>query len=133
MRQLAHLFILISFLAGVIAPACGFSWGGKFSVIEICTAAGIESRIVENTQNRQNDTPEHDTSEQCQFCFQNANIKNTLSTPTQTNKVIVSLERIKHAQYETIILSSQREPQTLRGPPYSYLNSKTKRLLKEFK
>ena len=117
MRKYAHLFVLISFLAGVIAPACGFSWGGKFSVIEICTAEGIESRIVEKTKNGQNDLPQHKTSEQCQFCFQNANIKNILPTPIQVNKIIVATERIKNAQYETIVLNTERKPQTLRGPP----------------
>lgn len=117
MRKYAHIFVLISFLAGVIAPACGFSWGGKFSVIEICTAEGIKSRVVENSQSEQNNAPEHKTSEKCQFCFQHANLKNILPPLKQINKTIVSLEHIKYAQYEVIVLNTQHSPQTRRGPP----------------
>jgi hypothetical protein len=117
MRKLTQLFILISFLVGVIAPACGFSWSGKFSVIEICTAQGIESRIVENSQNDQNDAPKHQISELCQFCFQNAHLKDTLPSPQQINTTFVSIERATSAQYETFILNNWRRSQTLRGPP----------------
>ena len=47
-QKLCHFFILTAFLLGIIAPACGFAWNGKFSVIEICTAKGIEQKIVSN-------------------------------------------------------------------------------------
>lgn len=117
MKHLMHIFVAIAFLTGVIAPACGFSWGGKYSVIEICTSEGIESRIVDTSQNGQNNLPAHKAGDQCQFCFQSANVKDSFPPLTQIKKKIVSLERIQYAQYETIILNTQHTPQSLRGPP----------------
>lgn len=76
MKHPVHTFVLIAFLAGIIAPACGFAWGGKFSVVEICTTEGIEQRLVENDQQDGEHVPSAEND--CLFCFQTANFSGFL-------------------------------------------------------
>lgn len=116
MRNYTCIFILVSFLVGVIAPACGFSWGGKYSVIEICTTQGIESRIVENTNNNKNDHKQADR--ECPFCFQNGHLKDYIYPQSALALTLSDLQRIQVLQYETVLLARQHSPQSLRGPPY---------------
>lgn len=73
MKNFVHSAVLIIFLLGIIAPACGFAWGGQYSVIEICTAQGFETKIVENGQ-KPDGAPHHKMAGECQFCFSNAHV-----------------------------------------------------------
>ena len=73
MRNIVHFIVIFTFALGIIAPACGFAWSGKYSVIEICTANGYEARIVANDE--EPNTPNHQMSDQCQFCFSNAHFE----------------------------------------------------------
>lgn len=79
MKRFLHVFVLIAFLTGIIAPACGFAWGGKFSVVEICTAQGIEQKIVESDDEEQSPS----AHEECLFCFQSANMNGFLPANIQ--------------------------------------------------
>lgn len=117
MRKITQIFILISFLTGVIAPACGFSWGGHFSVIEICTSDGIKSIVVNNSKDSEKNFPNEKTSKQCQFCFQHANLKAFTPNIIQVEKLISTTEHIKLVQYKTIFLNIHQTPQIPRAPP----------------
>lgn len=113
-RNMMAWLILLSFLIGFIAPACGFSWGGKYSVIEICTTQGIESRIVENNNNQ----GDHEqTTEQCQFCFQNAHLKDYFLPPSTFIDDFQALQRVQVNQYYSALLNRVYSPQNPRGPP----------------
>lgn len=115
MTQKLHILVLIAFLAGIIAPACGFMWGGQYSVIEICTTDGIESRVVMN-EGQQN-SPHQNMQDQCEFCFSNANIISFLPS-----KIIISqnenyAEKLRFRDYESIALSRLNTDTSPRGPP----------------
>jgi len=114
MHRFCHILVLICFLAGIIAPACGFSWGGKFSVIEICTSEGIESRVIPNAPN---DNKNHETSQECQFCFQNAHLKDFLPSMLAHNANITILEKVRFRAFETLLFSKSKTPQSPRAPP----------------
>ena len=112
-----HLFVLISFLLGIVAPACGFAWGnnggGKYSVVEICTAQGIENRVVESED--QQNTPM--MAEQCEFCFASANLKSFL--PSTTSFETVFFEYLKAKTYSVYISNDKflSFDHTPRAPP----------------
>lgn len=116
MKRSCHLFVIFCFLAGVIAPACGFSWGNNFDVIEICTTQGIESRIVQNSPQNPN-SPEHQTKDQCEFCFQNANLKAMMPASINALNPYLSIQKAQFHSYESDFLSKTKQPQSLRGPP----------------
>lgn len=101
MKPVLHIFILLAFVMGIIAPACGFAWGGKYSVVEICTTDGIESRVVENEE--QEHAPS--MSEDCAFCFASANIKSFLPHHNAVEKIHFSAEKIRFQQFEIVYLS----------------------------
>ena len=102
MKNIIHFMTIFTFALGIIAPACGFAWSssGDYSVIEICTANGYESRIVENDQ----DAPEHEMKEQCQFCFTNAHLNGLIPT-LQIEKLYSYQAQYIFNQYETFLLS----------------------------
>jgi hypothetical protein len=108
-----HFFVLLAFLAGIIAPACGFAWGGKYSVVEICTTKGIESRIVEN--NQQPDKSHYE--EQCQFCFSQGNLNPLLPHNQNIETAFFINEKIKFRHYEVIFQSHLTQDNTARAPP----------------
>lgn len=108
-----HILIMTAFLGGIIAPACGFAWGGQFSVIEICTAKGMESRVVNNESER----PSHKLSEQCQFCFAHANVMSFLPASLKMALVEFVQEKQKFQAYEIIFLSHLNIQSAPRGPP----------------
>lgn len=116
MKNSLHIFVLTAFLLSVIAPACGFSWGGKFSVIEICTAQGIETRVVENDQNP-DDQPSHQMADQCQFCFASANLTNFLPEAIAAEKIKATAEKARFRAYEISYLSHVTSHEEPRGPP----------------
>lgn len=105
--------MLIAFLGGIIAPACGFMWGGNYSVIEICTLDGIESRIVENEDTP--DTPR--TADQCEFCFTNANLDSHFTTLSTTYKADFQANKHRFKQYIDIVLARYHSNISSRGPP----------------
>lgn len=113
MKKGLHIAVLIAFLVGVIAPACGFVWGGKYSVIEICTAQGIESRVVNN-----DDLPKSPHfEEQCQFCFSQANLKSLMPVLILIEKQKTVRERAQFSQYQDIVLSRLSQDHAARAPP----------------
>ena len=115
MKPVLHIFILLAFVLGIIAPACGFAWGGKYSVVEICTLDGIESRVVENEQK------EHAPSmgEDCAFCFASTNVKNFLPNHNAVEKIHFSAEKIRFRQFEIVYLSHTSKSDPARAPPTS--------------
>lgn len=122
MNNFITFITVITFTLGIIAPACGFAWNkNDYSVIEICTVNGIENRIVSNDEapnNAPNNVPaEHQTSEQCQFCF----AQNNLEAHKAPSSLVLNSEfvaqKIKAVQFETTFLSKTRSPQSTRAPP----------------
>lgn len=108
-----HFFVLFAFLVGIIAPACGFAWNGKYSVIEICTTEGIESRVVKNDEQ-----PEKShISEQCQFCFAQANLKSFLPEVKTIEKTQFTYQKTQFQQFETVFLSRRTNDHAARAPP----------------
>jgi hypothetical protein len=102
----------------MIAPACGVAWGGKFSLVEVCTTQGIEIKVVENTSAPSNpSSPHQQANEDCQFCFQN----------THLMAGVMDAQIINHPKYSltTKILSTRdilyrqilSQYHTARGPP----------------
>lgn len=122
MQQKLSLFITISFLLGIIAPACGFMWGGQgSSMIEICTAQGIEMRLVTNdlqpNQDPTNQPSNPMMGDNCDFCFQNANFTGALLNTATLEKIGFQSNKIRFHLYETILLSHTSYNNTARGPP----------------
>jgi len=71
-KNFCYILILTAFLAAIIAPACGFAWNGKYSIIEICNAQGVEQKIVSNDDLPPSDHQKN-TQQDCQFCIQKHN------------------------------------------------------------
>lgn len=108
-----HFFVLFAFLAGIIAPACGFAWGGKYSVVEICTTEGIESRVV---QGEERPSKPH-ASEQCQFCFAHANLKIFLPDVAAHEAIIFIRAKTQFQHYDQLFLSRLSRDHAARAPP----------------
>ena len=115
MRNYLHILTLIAFLGGVIAPACGFSWGGNFSVIEICTAQGFETRVINNEETP--DAPTPTMGGDCQFCFANANLTSFLPENISVEVRYAYAEKITYSLYEVILLSRTTRNGQPRAPP----------------
>lgn len=113
MTQKLHIIVLLAFLTGIIAPACGFMWGGNYSVIEICTSNGIENRVIANDD--QPSTPQ--TQDQCEFCFTSANLTAFLMPEGRHTKIAYAAEKIRFEQYEDIVLTRFQTNISSRGPP----------------
>ncbi len=117
MRQTLYITILIAFLGGIIAPACGFMWGGqglhKYNVIEICTLDGIESRLVANEELP--DAPK--TADQCEFCFTNANLMAFFAESSRIERLAYRAEKLRYGQYTDIVLAKYHSNISSRGPP----------------
>ena len=114
MKNSLHIFVLIAFLLGIIAPACGFMWGGAYSVIEICTAQGLESRVI--ADNQQPDHPPQ-TKKQCDFCFQSANLTAYLPKMAALEKISFQSTKIRFSSYKTVLLSRGTSKNSARAPP----------------
>ncbi len=113
MTQKLHIIVLLAFLGGIIAPACGFMWGGNYSVIEICTASGIENRVVTNED--QPDTPQ--TQDQCEFCFTNAKLDSYFLPSNAANKIAFHADKHRFQQYQDIVTAKYQTNISSRGPP----------------
>lgn len=113
MKNKLHILVLIAFLTGIIAPACGFAWGGSYSVVEICTAQGFENRIVMNDEQ---DSPHH-MQEQCEFCFTNQKITASLMSKYEIEQHLYAVEKKRIFQYEDVLLSRSIDHTSPRGPP----------------
>lgn len=113
MAQKLHILLLISFLGGIIAPACGFAWGGNFSVVEICTTEGIETRLIESDEKPADPKAEG----QCEFCFTQANLTTFLPKAQNLEKIAYASEKIRFGQYQDIVLSKYQSNISSRGPP----------------
>lgn len=106
---------MVAFLGGIIAPACGFMWGGQYRVIEICTAKGLENRVVADTSD--NGNPNNKMAKDCEFCFANANVLAHLPASSSLIKVAFTAEKLKFQHYEDILLSRLNTDISSRGPP----------------
>lgn len=115
MKQALHILIAIAFLGSIIAPACGFSWGGKYSVVDICTSEGIESKIVANDEN--SDDEHQQMVDQCQFCFSHANLSGLVPVSTTIEALVFYGDKIRKNQYESVYLSRQQGDHAARAPP----------------
>ena len=115
MRNIVHFIVIMVFGLGIIAPACGFTWGGgNYNLIEICTAQGFEKRLVKDDT----DPPTHHIADQCQFCFANTHLTDNINF---TNLQSIEFTYQEH-QYFTpshqivaIFLSHAYQP---RAPPF---------------
>ena len=119
MKSSLHIFVAFAFLTGILAPACGFSWGGKYSVVEICTTEGIEQRVVDNGQQPDNNgDPTPTMKDNCAFCFASANVKFFAPENISLEKLQFSAEKIRFNLYETIYLSRASVSGQPRAPPF---------------
>ncbi len=116
MKNYLHILALSAFLLSIIAPACGFMWGGKYNVIEICTAQGIETRVVESDQSSDK-TPDHQMADQCQFCFASANLSGFLPESIKMEEVKSTTDKIRFHLYEISALSRITSHEEPRGSP----------------
>lgn len=114
MRFLIHQIVLLGFITALLAPACGFAWGGQFSVIEICTEKGIEHKIIADAQN--NEAPSS-PAYACQFCFQQMmgqGFQEAFDFITVPITFTLTVKRFSLALYYQSTLDQSRSP---RGPP----------------
>ena len=123
MIKTLHILTLTAFMLGIIAPACGFAWGNnggnnagnaQYSLIEICGAQGIETRLVKNE-----DAPEAPSHiiDQCEFCFANANFIGLLMDNPNSNLYASYTAKLKHALYEDRLFTRYISHAHPRGPP----------------
>jgi hypothetical protein len=117
MRAFLHILVLVAFLGGIIAPACGFLWGGNFSVIEICTTNGIENRIVADNQDSNDTAPNHQKTDNCQFCFTQAHLASQLVPVIIFESVFFQNEKLRFEQYEENYLLHLHNDYAARAPP----------------
>jgi len=119
MKKGLHFIVLTTFLVGVLAPACGFSWGpnggGQYSVVEICTTQGIESRVVQNEEEPTNNPINYE--EQCQFCFSSANLNALIPDLQAFETHLFVFEKARFHDYEIILLSRLTHDHAARAPP----------------
>jgi hypothetical protein len=115
MKNKLHILVLLSFLSGIIAPACGFAWGGTYSVVEICTAQGFENRIVMNEG--QGDSPSHQMQEQCEFCFSKTHLTAYITNSALFEKIYTKAEKQRFRLYQDIVASRYATNTSSRGPP----------------
>jgi hypothetical protein len=114
MSKTTHIIVIAAFLLGIIAPACNFAWGGKFSVVEICTAQGIEQKLVENKQ--QPDRPPA-MEDNCSFCIASVTVKIFVPDIILAEKQIARGEKIRFRLYEATYLSRLSKTGQPRAPP----------------
>lgn len=117
MTKQLHFFVLFAFLVGIIAPACGFAWGGKYSVIEICTAQGLESRVVDNDLDNQDQPKKSHIKEQCQFCFAQAHLKNITPVILAVADPLFDIQKTQYNHFEEIFLARVSYDYAARAPP----------------
>ena len=118
MKHATHLLVLVCFVVGLMAPACGFAWGGNYSVVEICTANGIESKVVESGDDPDAPTP-HSMAEKCPFCLQKTK-SDALAVDANTVSHAYAAHSYKIAALHTQFLKEQLyTAHTPRGPPAS--------------
>lgn len=116
MKNYLHILTLTAFLLGVIAPACGFAWGGTLNVIELCTDKGIEFRIIAN--NKQKDkNPVPMVADECQFCFTNTTLTNFLPENVSIKIKYNNTEKQQYSLYEVVLLSHSTRSKKSRAPP----------------
>ena len=117
MRTLFHSIVIMSFLLGIIAPACGFMWGGKASFIEICTAQGIEKRFVTAQAETPPMPPSHIMDDSCSFCFQSNHVAAFLAPSSKGLYDQFQKEKRSLALYRALLLNKQRLLPNPRAPP----------------
>lgn len=116
MSKYLHILILIAFLGGIIAPACGFSWGGKYSVVEICTAQGIELKLVDGEgQPAPKHTPK--IKDQCQFCVNHQHLAKAITSDPILIHFAYTQEKLRFSSFETAFLKRFETPIHARAPP----------------
>ena len=117
MRQTTLSLIIFSFMLGFIVPACGFMWGGKYSVIEICTDQGIEQRLVSDDTNPTQ--PTHDqSSKKCDFCFKTTHLNSYIIPPSHTYLALYNTQITVLVNHQNFIALSLDHKLFARGPPH---------------
>lgn len=117
MKQTLHILTLTAFLLGIIAPACGFAWGGKYSLIEICTANGVETRLIANDDPPSDEAPAPMMEDKCQFCFANANLTAFLPDNLSIEYSLAYADKLKFIAYRLSVFSRDTSHEQPRGPP----------------
>lgn len=117
MLKIFKLITLIAFITGLIAPACGFAWGGKYSVITICTDKGFESRVIADND-QDNNAPSPLLHEKCQFCFSNHHVVAFLPPAPAQKTQIIALEKHIFSQHDVVLLSKFHSKVRPRAPPF---------------
>jgi hypothetical protein len=114
MRFFCHAFIILGLLCAAFGPACQFLWGGQYSIVEICTAQGIEKQIVQSDE-----TPPfpEQAKNDCAFCLQQAHA-NALMPDTKNPAMVANPVRqtvsFTAISYDAPLLWRDQNP---RGPP----------------
>ena len=117
-KRFNYFLILIAFLTGVIAPACGFSWNGKFSLVEICTTEGIEMKVIDNNSAPSGpSTPHQQASKDCQFCFQNNHVTAHITAIQMIESPIFTLTKNILNTHDILYRQILSQYHTARGPP----------------
>lgn len=118
MNKTIHQIALLAFVIGLIAPACGFAWGGKYSVMEICSLDGIKQVIVSNNdQDPTTPDPTKSAKEKCSFCFGQKNIDQiAVADALSSYDGVISSEDI--TEYQRLISEENSSAYNPRAPPY---------------
>lgn len=119
-KNFCAILMITAFLAAIIAPACGFSWNGKYSIIEICNAQGVEQKIVSNDELPPSKHQET-TIEDCQFCFQNHHLTMALSHSPADKKMHAPLKKQIIAAHDMLYQQVRSHDRAARAPPVSIL------------
>ena len=70
MRRILSALFILTFLAGILSPACVKLWGGEStSYLEICTGSGLQKIALSDiSQNKNSKHDEQVKDDSCLFC-----------------------------------------------------------------
>ena len=114
MNKNIHLITLLAFIISLLAPACGFAWGGKYSVVDICTTEGIERKVIADNSDDQNVPVQ--TKDDCQFC---SNAQKIDKIAGYTNNFNTDFVQITIYRFASLAILKQNQPNYYqsRAPP----------------
>lgn len=118
MNKTIQQIALLAFIIGLIAPACGFTWGGKYSVMEICSLDGTKQVVIPNgDQDPTAPTPDKLAKEKCPFCFGQKNIDQiALVDLLPSYNRIISNDTVTDSQH--LISEENSSAYNPRAPPF---------------
>jgi hypothetical protein len=114
MKNLLHIFVILTFVLVGISPACKFISGTK--QIEICSYDGIKTVTVADNQVPDDKGHEQKSSQDCAFCFAQSNLKLAKAVPPAFTLVEQSSSR---SVFTLTALNLMRHKTAVspRGPP----------------